>query len=87
MFWEVKQTGIKDPAAWLVTHRALEKARTAPLVQVEPEASMESAVDISVQLDFIELEPGKLGAAPAKASKSSATDAGGSNANEPDDET
>ena len=68
VFWLVKQTGIKDPAAWLVTHRALEKARTAPLVQVEPEASMESAVDISVQLDSIELEPGKLGAAPAKAS-------------------
>ena len=68
VFWLVKQTGIKDPAAWLVNHRTLMEAATAPLVPVEPEAPVESAGDISMQRDSIELEPGKLGAAPAKAS-------------------
>ena len=32
VFWRVKQMEIKDPAAWLVTHRARMEASTAPLI-------------------------------------------------------
>ena len=44
VFWRVKQIGIKDPATWLVTHRTLMEAPTAPLVPVEPEAYPVGAV-------------------------------------------
>ena len=58
-FWLVKQTGIKDPAAWLATHRAMVEATMAPV---------EMASDIPVKGHSIELEPGKLGVGPAKTS-------------------
>jgi HEAT repeat protein len=61
VFWHVKQMGIKDPAAWLITYRAREDARMAALVPVEIEASVEIAGEISVQRDSVELEPVKLG--------------------------
>jgi hypothetical protein len=69
VFWRVTQTGIKDPAAWLVTHRARMEASTAPLIPVEVKAPVETAADyISVQRDSVELEPVTLEMAPAKTS-------------------
>jgi hypothetical protein len=69
VFWRVKQMGIKDPAAWLVTHRARMEASTAPLIPVELKAPVETAADdISVQRDSVELEPVTLEIAPAKTS-------------------
>jgi len=69
VFWRVKQMGIEDPAAWLVTHRTLMEARPAMVVPVELEAPVETAAGyISVRQDSVELEPGKLGTAPAKTS-------------------
>jgi hypothetical protein len=69
VFWRVTQTGIKDPAAWLVTHRARMEASTAPLIPVELKAQVETAADdISVQRDSVELESVTLEMAPAKTS-------------------
>ena len=69
VFWRVTQTEIKDPAAWLVTHRARMEASTAPLIPVELKAPVETAADdISVQRDSVELEPVTLEMAPAKTS-------------------
>ena len=68
VFWLVKQTGIKDPAAWLVTHRTLMEAPRAPVIPVKLEAAVEIAGDISVQRDSVKLEPVKLGVAPVKTS-------------------
>lgn len=69
VFWRVKQMGIRDPAAWLVTHRTLMQASTAPLIPVELKAQVETAADdISVQRDSVELEPVTLEMAPAKTS-------------------
>jgi hypothetical protein len=68
VFWLVKQTGIKDPAAWLVTHRALMEASTAPVVPLKLEAPVEIAGDISVQPDSVKLEKVKFGLDPARTS-------------------
>ena len=49
---------------------------------------METAADdISVQRDSVELEPGDARDGPGEDLKSSASEAGGSNAHEPDDGT
>jgi hypothetical protein len=70
VFWRVKQMEIKDPTAWLVTHRTLMEAATAPVVPAELGAPVKIADDISVQRDSVKLEPVKLGIAPVKTSSS-----------------
>ena len=59
MFWLVKQMGIKDPAAWLATHRARMKATKAPAAPVG---------DIAVHLRPVELEPLELTSSLAETS-------------------
>jgi hypothetical protein len=66
--WLVKQTGIKDPAAWLAFHRAQLEATMAPVAPIEFEAPLEIAGNIPAQRDCAEFEPVKLGVDPAKTS-------------------
>ena len=64
VFWLVRQSGIKDPVAWIA-------ANPPPVAPVEPEALVEIAGDISVHRDAVELEPVKLGVDLAKTSGAS----------------
>ena len=66
VFWLVKQTGIKDPAAWLAFQRAEREATMAPVAPVQLEAPVEIAGDIPVQRGSVEHEPVKLGVDLAK---------------------
>jgi hypothetical protein len=56
VFWLVRQTGIKDPAAWLAADRARVEATMAPVAPVQLEAPVEIVGDIPVQRDSVELE-------------------------------
>jgi hypothetical protein len=71
VFWLVRQTGIKDPAAWLAADRARVEATMAPVAPVQLEAPVEIVGDIPVQRDSVELEPVKLGVDLAKTSGAS----------------
>ena len=87
VFWLVKQTGIKDPAAWLVTHRTLEEARTAPVVPVELKSPVEIAGNISVQLELRRARERQARGGPGEDLDRPSAGAGGSNGYEPDDES
>jgi hypothetical protein len=70
VFWLVKQTGLREPAAWLAHHRAQE-ANMAPVAPVQLETPVEIAGDLPVQRDSVELEPVKLRGDLAKTSGAS----------------
>jgi hypothetical protein len=67
VFWMVRQTGIKDPAAWIAFDMAREEAASA---SVEPEAPL-IAFPVAVPQNRVELEPVKLGTDLAKTSGAS----------------
>jgi hypothetical protein len=66
--WMVRQTGIKDPAAWIAFDMARVEAAPA---SVKPEAPVKVALPIAVRQNPVELEPVKLGATLAKTSVAS----------------
>jgi hypothetical protein len=43
VFWLVRQTGFKDPAVWLLAHRARVEATKNQVAAVEPETPVEIA--------------------------------------------
>jgi hypothetical protein len=72
VFWSVKQTGIKDPAALLAFWRAQEKeeekkkeAAMALAAAIDCEALIETGDDTPIQRDSVDPEPVKLAVGPA----------------------
>ena len=61
VFWHVKQAAIKDPAAWLVFHRAQQEAAMAPAAEIDWEALIG---DAPIKRDSVDREPVKLGMDP-----------------------
>jgi hypothetical protein len=68
VFWEVRQAGIKNPAAWIAFDMARVEAASA---SVEPEAPLKVALPVAVRQNPVELEPVKLGTDRAKTSGAS----------------
>jgi hypothetical protein len=66
--WMVRQTGIKDPAAWIAFDMARVEAAPA---SVKPEAPLKVALPVAVRQNPVELEPVKLRTALAKTSVAS----------------
>jgi hypothetical protein len=67
VFWLVKQTGLRDPAAWLAFHRAQEEKRAAMALaaEIDWEALIETD-DNTPRQDSVDPELVKLGMDPVK---------------------
>jgi hypothetical protein len=87
VFWRVKQMGIKDPAAWLVTYRTLMQASTVPLIPVELNAPAETAARHLGETGLRRAREGQARGGPGEDLDRHSAGAGGSDGYEPDDES